>query len=236
MSDIKKPVFSLNVVGPMGDDTQEFQVGQNTEGTVSVKIGTVILRDGKGALFINGKGTYTSDEIDKIATDTYSHAKNYTDEAISTITSFEIKIVDQLPEVGEKGYLYFVPKNADSSGDSSEESTGYYEWIYVDGNWEEVGDTDFDIADYYTSAEIDQMFMPKAGGTFTGDVTVQGDITAQKIKLGNATITLYVDPNTQETTITINGGTIYLTGDVNVNGTIYQTNGDIIQYKNNINQ
>lgn len=231
MKEIKKSVLSLNVLGPMGDDKQEFKVGTNDDKTVLVQIGTVLLKDdGTGVLYLNGDEMYTSETINKIAADVLSAAKEYTNETVETITSFEVVIVDELPEVGEKGYIYFVPKHPDSSGDSSSESAGYYEWIYINGKWEEVGDTDFDIADYYTSVEIDELFFKKSGGTISGDVSIAGDLNVKTIKVGNATITLSVDSSTEETTVTITGGTIYLTGDVNVSGTIYQTSGDIIQY------
>lgn len=55
MDNVKNPVFSLNVLGAMGDDTQEFQIGASSEDTVSVQIGTVVLKDnGNGGVSIGG--------------------------------------------------------------------------------------------------------------------------------------------------------------------------------------
>lgn len=59
-------------------------------------------------------------------------------EAINGITSFEAKIVDALPETGEKGIVYFVPKTEGSSQNS------YEEYIYVGSAFEKVGDTAID--------------------------------------------------------------------------------------------
>jgi len=228
MGDVKKPVLSLNVIGSMGDDTQEFQVGTNDEKTVSVQIGTVIIKDnGEGTLLINGKGTYNSDEIDQIADDVLEASKQYTNDAVASITEFDLQIVSELPETGKKGIIYLIPQTS---------GTGYKEYLYINDSWEEVGSTEIDLSEYYTAAQADEKFMPKAGGTFTGDIAVEGDITVQKIKLGNATITLSIDSSTEETTVTVEGGTIYLTGNVYVNGNVYQKNGDVIQYTESSNE
>lgn len=60
-------------------------------------------------------------------------------EAINGITSFEAKIVDVLPETGEKGIIYFVPK-----AEGSAEQNSYEEYIYVGSAFEKVGDTAID--------------------------------------------------------------------------------------------
>lgn len=227
MEKFKKTVLSLNVIGPMGDDSQEFRVGTKNGKTVYVQVGTVLIKDdGAGVLYINDDKVYTSETINNIAEDILRASKDYTNQTVETITSFEVVIVDKLPEAGEKGYIYFVPK--DNSG--GESSNGYNEWIYINDKWEEIGDTNFDLSDYYTSEEVDRLFLKKTGGTISGDVQISGDLQVKTIKTGDATIVLSTDPETQKTTITITGGTIYLAGDVNVNGTIYQKSGDIIQY------
>lgn len=59
-------------------------------------------------------------------------------EAINGITSFEAKIVDSLPETGEKGIIYFVPKTEGA------EQNSYEEYIYVGSAFEKVGDTAID--------------------------------------------------------------------------------------------
>ena len=62
---VKRPVLSLNVIGPMGEDTQEFEVGTNDEGGVSVRIGTLILKDnGFGKLELDVAAL--TEEIDSV--------------------------------------------------------------------------------------------------------------------------------------------------------------------------
>ena len=224
MEDFKNPVFSLNVIGPMGDDTQEFQIGTNDEKTVAVKIGTIILQDdGHGALKLNDEEVTTSEAVDQIAEDVLNAAKDYTNTAISAFTSFDIIIVEELPQEGDSGAIYLVPKGGQSSG--------YKEYLYVNDAWEEVGDTDIDLEDY----------MPKSGGEFTGSIIVDGDITVNtvkssnqaagsgllfenvsstKIKLGDAVLTLAIENGSP--VISIAGSLIRLNGDVYVNGDIIQ--------------
>lgn len=54
---------------------------------------------------------------------------------------FEIKVVDELPETGEAGVMYMVPSGG-------EHPNVYDEYLYVDGNWEIVGNTAVDLTDY----------------------------------------------------------------------------------------
>lgn len=60
-------------------------------------------------------------------------------ETINGITSFEAKVVDALPETGEKGIVYFVPK-----AEGSDSQNSYEEYIYVGSAFEKIGDTAID--------------------------------------------------------------------------------------------
>ena len=62
--------------------------------------------------------------------------------AIGGLTSFEIDVVDSLPETGTKGHIYFVPKT------TTDEKNIYDEYIWVVKNstsaFEKIGDTKID--------------------------------------------------------------------------------------------
>lgn len=62
--------------------------------------------------------------------------------AIGALTSFEIDVVDSLPETGTKGHIYFVPKT------TTDEKNIYDEYIWVVKNstsaFEKIGDTKVD--------------------------------------------------------------------------------------------
>lgn len=50
-----------------------------------------------------------------------------------------IKIVDQLPDVGESSNIYLIPKNP------PEENNLFDEYLYVNGNWEPIGEVGIDF-------------------------------------------------------------------------------------------
>ena len=52
----------------------------------------------------------------------------------------KIKKVDKLPEVGEVGTFYLVPNN------DPKVNNKYIEYMYLDGGWEEIGETQIDFA------------------------------------------------------------------------------------------
>lgn len=62
--------------------------------------------------------------------------------AIGALTSFEIDVVNTLPETGTKGHIYFVPKT------TTDEKNIYDEYIWVVKNstsaFEKIGDTKID--------------------------------------------------------------------------------------------
>lgn len=62
--------------------------------------------------------------------------------AIGALTSFEIDVVETLPETGTKGHIYFVPKT------TTDEKNIYDEYIWVVKNstsaFEKIGDTKVD--------------------------------------------------------------------------------------------
>lgn len=74
------------------------------------------------------------------------YTKEQTDALINAIDTGEFVIVDELPESGDPKNIYLVPK-----------TTGYVEWLYINGAWEEIGDTDIDLSDYYTMEQVDQL-------------------------------------------------------------------------------
>ena len=73
---------------------------------------------------------------------------------IGNITSFEIDVVDSLPETGTKGHIYFVPKT------TTDEKNIYDEYIWVvkesASAFEKIGDTkiDTDALKSETLAEV----------------------------------------------------------------------------------
>lgn len=69
-------------------------------------------------------------------------------EMIANLANLQIEIVDQLPSVGETNIIYLVKKSG-SAPDIHDE------YVFVDGKWEKIGDTEIDLSNYYTRAEVD---------------------------------------------------------------------------------
>lgn len=63
-------------------------------------------------------------------------------ETIGNITSFEIDVVESLPESGTKGHIYFVPKTTTDEKNVYDE----YIWVVKEGAsaFEKIGDTKID--------------------------------------------------------------------------------------------
>lgn len=79
--------------------------------------------------------------------DTNPATKKYVDDAISGVTQFEFQVVDELPEAGEKGVIYLVA-HTHGEGDS------YDEYIWVNGAFEKIGNTDIDLSNYSTTTQM----------------------------------------------------------------------------------
>lgn len=54
----------------------------------------------------------------------------------------KVEVVTELPDTGEEGILYLVPK------DDTGESDIFDEWIWVEDDWEHIGSTDIDLSNY----------------------------------------------------------------------------------------
>lgn len=89
--------------------------------------------------------------IDEAVTEAVAQSKLYTDEAISGLVSFNIEIVSNLPENPSTHTIYLVPKSFSSDNNT------YYEYIFVNNKWEIIGDTEVDLNNYYTKAEINEL-------------------------------------------------------------------------------
>lgn len=68
--------------------------------------------------------------------------------AVGGISGFEFRKVDALPASGAKGVIYLVAHAHTDSGDV------YDEYIWVDGAFEKIGNTDIDLSAYAKTADF----------------------------------------------------------------------------------
>ncbi len=103
-------------------------------------------------------------------TDAYTKAQ--ADLAISTAIGqadhLKRAIVDELPEVegADKNTIYMVLKTSGGT-----EGNSYYEYMLINGAFEQIGDSAVDLTDYATKDEVDSKISEKVGEI--GDVTVK---------------------------------------------------------------
>lgn len=95
-------------------------------------------------------------------------------ETIGNITSFEIDVVDSLPESGTKGHIYFVPKTAADEKNIYDE----YIWVVKEGAsaFEKIGDTkiDTDALKSETLSEVSANYIKTVEVTSNDQTDEQG--------------------------------------------------------------
>lgn len=95
-------------------------------------------------------------------------------ETIGNITSFEIDVVDSLPESGTKGHIYFVPKTATDEKNIYDE----YIWVVKEGAsaFEKIGDTkiDTDALKSETLSEVSANYIKTVEVTSNDETDEQG--------------------------------------------------------------
>lgn len=112
-----------------------------------------------------------------------TYNKTQVDEKIAAQAHFSSKIVDTTNEVTEENVIYLI-KDTTATGQDV-----YREYILVDGVPTCIGDTSTNLADYYTSARIDELLAAKADADHVASeiVRVEGLITNVDNKFANYT-------------------------------------------------
>ena len=81
-------------------------------------------------------------------------SKLYTDAVVDSLIQFQVTIVDTLPITNiDTHTIYFVPMS------SSEKDDKYFEYMFINGKWELIGNTKIDLSDYYTKKEVEQYIL-----------------------------------------------------------------------------
>ena len=105
-------------------------------------------------------------------------------------TTIGIEVVAELPETGEEGIIYFVPKEDGETGDE------YDEYTYVDNDWELLGSAQVDLSDYALKSEIpviDENLVPKSDGTYKLGSTTNAYANTYTNTVSNKTEDAYIE-------------------------------------------
>lgn len=183
-----------------GNKTVEAYVIANEEGTL-VKLASTTASGDVSADIVALQGRCTALEVS---------VKDIQD-AIAGITSFEFVVVDDLPELGEKGKIYLV-SDTHGTGDVYDE----FIWVEEDGigKFEKLGNTDIDLSNYYTKSETDNEIDTKVktvSDQLAGKQDVNANLTALSALSGaglvtrTSTGTFAVDTNTYLTAAALEG-------------------------------
>lgn len=78
------------------------------------------------------------------------YTKQEVERLISEIEKSSYLEVDELPAVGEPNIIYLVPK----------QGGGKEQWIYSNGTWINIGNTDVDLSEYVKKTEVVDMMYP----------------------------------------------------------------------------
>lgn len=137
----------------------------------------IVTKDANSVYFITdtkriyvGDIEYTDDTTMNTAT------KQYIDNAIGGITEFDTSVVNELPQNGVKGIIYFVPHNH-GTGDT------YDEYIWVSNTFEKIGNTDIDLSGFIPVVQNATGYIPKMqsngqlenSGIAASDIAVKSD-------------------------------------------------------------
>ena len=122
----------------------------------------------------NDAGYITKDVNDLVS----YYDKTEVDNMISTIPKFSIKVVDELPtEDISSTTIYLLRVEGDDH---------FEEWVYVDNEWDKLGDGNIDLSDYATYDYVNGKLATKADIASLSAVAFSGryeDLTGQPVNL-----------------------------------------------------
>ena len=113
------------------------------------------------------------------------------------ITNLHFLIVQTLPTTDiQTNIIYLVPKSPSGTNDI------YDEYVYINNNWEKIGNKSIDLSDYYTKTQVDNLIptIPTNISSFTNDVgylTQHQDISGKEDKINKVTSISSSSTNTQ---------------------------------------
>ena len=165
---IEDTLHTLTDVGetPGSIANQIFVATEEINGRIDTLEGTV---DGKA----NAADVYTKGETDSaIAT------------AIEGMNHLTRTIVDELPVEGIDANTIYMMGKEGADGEQR-----YDEYMYIEGNWEKIGDSAVDLSDYLTADQIAAKYLTSENAAATyqtaeqveGIVTSKGYVTAEEV-------------------------------------------------------
>lgn len=128
---------------------------------------------------------------------------------ISNLATLRIEVVNELPSTGETNVIYLVKK----AGTNSDVHDKY---VYVEGNWEKIGNTEVDLSNYYTKDQVytkSETYSQEEVGTLIteieGKIPTIPNVETSMSGVGNVITSIDVDASNKHKIAAVKGISVY---------------------------
>lgn len=128
---------------------------------------------------------------------------------ISNLANLRIEVVNELPSTGETNVIYLV-KKAGTNPDVHDE------YVYVEGNWEKIGNTEVDLSNYYTKDQVytkSETYSQEEVGTLIteieGKIPTIPNVETSMSGAGNVITSIEVDASNKHKVNAVKGLSVY---------------------------
>ncbi|GHT40858.1 hypothetical protein FACS189443_1800 [Planctomycetales bacterium] len=149
---INHEVLGINKYNVNGTDYNQTEINSELKLPLCLNFGVVPGWNDDEHILINYKDANGNNKADKVAmlsdiedqaTETW--VKSYVGGAISGLIGVSLDVVSELPETGNANTIYLLGT-----------ASPYEEWIYVNDEWDKIGDTSVNLDNYYTAEETNE--------------------------------------------------------------------------------
>lgn len=128
---------------------------------------------------------------------------------ISNLANLRIEVLNELPSTGETNVIYLV-KKAGTNPDVHDE------YVYVEGNWEKIGNTEVDLSNYYTKDQVytkSETYSQEEVGTLIteieGKIPTIPNVEISMSGTGNVITSIDVDASNKHKIAAVKGISVY---------------------------
>lgn len=128
---------------------------------------------------------------------------------ISNLANLRIEVLNELPLTGETNVIYLV-KKAGTNPDVHDE------YVYVEGNWEKIGNTEVDLSNYYTKDQVytkSETYSQEEVGTLIteieGKIPTIPNVETSMSGTGNVITSIDVDASNKHKIAAVKGISVY---------------------------
>ena len=128
---------------------------------------------------------------------------------ISNLANLRIEVVNALPSTGETNVIYLVKKTGTNPD-------VHDEYVYVEGNWEKIGNTEVDLSNYYTKDQVytkSETYSQEEVGTLIteieGKIPTIPNVETSMSGVGNVITSIDVDASNKHKIAAVKGISVY---------------------------